>query len=305
MTDFARDVLVGSYDLHVHFGPDVRPRKSTEYEMAKRFLDIGMKGFAIKSHFTPTVERALLVNEAFPGLNAVGGVVLNAAIGGLNPYAVEDAGRLGGKFVWFPTMDAAHDMPRLKSFIPQFVEMETKLEERYGLNAAISILNDKGNLKAEVFPILEIARDYNMIVATGHLSPKEGLALIKAGQNMGVKKMVVTHADWKATNYTVEEQAEAIRYGAKIEHCFMTPCIPYEEIASQIRQLGVQHFYLSTDLGAPTVPGGKDGGFLMSGAAPYADEGMEKFITIMQNNGFSKEELRTMTAENPALLVEN
>ena len=304
MSEFAREVLQGAYDLHIHFGPDVRPRKCNEREMARRFLAAGMKGFALKSHFTPTVERALLVNQEFPGLQAVGGVVLNSSVGGLNPFAVEAAGRLGGRFVWFPTMDAAHDMPRLQKHLPAFVEMEVKLESRGVPSAAISLLNEEGALRPEVFPILEIIRDYRMVLATGHISPREGLLLVQAGRDMGLERMVITHADWKATNYTLEEQQEAIRCGALIEHCFMTPCLPYEEIAAQMRQLGPEHFYLSSDLGAPTVPGGKDSGFLMPGPAPYADEGMARFADILRDCGFSRQELRRMTVDNPAYLVQ-
>ena len=184
MSDFAREVLQGAYDLHIHFGPDVRPRKCDEREMARRFLAAGMKGFALKSHFTPTVERALLVNQEYPGLHAVGGVGLNSSVGGLNPFAVEAAGRLGGRFGWVPTMDAAHDMPRLRQYLPAFVEMEVKLESRGVPGAAISLLNEEGTLRPEVFPILEIIRDYRMVLATGHISPREGLLLVQAGRDM-------------------------------------------------------------------------------------------------------------------------
>ena len=200
-------------------------------------------------------------------------------------------------------MDAAHDMPRLRQYIPAFVEMEVKLEQRGAQKTAISLLDEAGNLRPEVFYILEIIRDYDMVMATGHVSPREGLLLVRAGRDMGLKRMVITHADWKATNYTLEQQREAIGCGALIEHCFMTPCLPYGEIAEQMRQLGPEHFYLSSDLGAPTVPGGKDSGFLMQGPAPYADEGMARFVEILRDCGFSLQELRRMTVDNPAFLA--
>ena len=305
MNDYQKEMLKGAYDLHIHFGPDYMPRKCTEDEMAERFLAAGMKGFAIKSHFTPTVERAELVNRRFPGLHAVGGVVLNTSVGGLNPMAVEVAGKLGGKIVWFPTMDAAHDRPRLEQNIPMFVEMQTKLEKRKIMRSAIRILDDEGKLVPEVCAVLEIIRDYDMAAATGHISPREGMEVVKKAREMGIRKVIVTHADWKATNYTVDQQAEAIRLGAIIEHCFMTPCIPYEQIAEEMHQLGPEHFYLSTDLGASRVPGGKNNGFLMSGEAPFADEGMAAFVQIMHDNGFTDAEIRRMVAENPAMIAES
>ncbi|RKI70121.1 cytosolic protein [bacterium 1xD42-67] len=304
MGDLERRVLEGAYDLHIHFGPDVMPRKGTEMEIARRSLDAGMRGFGIKSHFTPTMERARLVNDQFPGLHAVGGVVLNRSVGGLNPMAVEVAGRLGGRIVWFPTVDAAHDVPRLKEDIPQFVELQVRLEERGMLRSAVPLLDGSGELVEPVYHVLEIAREHDMAVATGHSSPREGLALVKAAHEMGLRKIVVTHADWKATNYSLEAQAMAIADGALIEHCYMTPSIPYEEIGAQMRALGPEHFYLSTDLGAVQVPGGKKGGFLMSGSAPYPDEGMAAFVGILHGCGFSEGELRRMVVDNPAVIAE-
>jgi hypothetical protein len=231
-------------------------------------------------------------------------VVLNRSVGGLNPMAVEVAGRLGGRIVWFPTVDAAHDMPRLKEDIPQFVELQVKLEERGMLRSAVPLLDGSGELVEPVYHVLEIAREHDMAVATGHSSPREGLALVKAAHEMGLRKIVVTHADWKATNYPLEAQAMAIADGALIEHCYMTPAIPYEEIGAQMRALGPEHYYLSTDLGAVQVPGGRKGGFLMSGSAPYPDEGMAAFVGILHRCGFSEEELRRMVVDNPAVIAQ-
>lgn len=304
MNDFEKKILQGAYDLHIHFGPDVVPRKATEVEIAERFLDAGMKGFAMKSHFTPTVERAQLVSVRFPGLNAVGGVVLNSSVGGINPMAVEVAGRLGGRIVWFPTLDAVHDIPRLRKNIPQFVELQDKLVKKHMMRSGVPLLNSDGTLADAVFYVLEIAREYGMAIATGHSSPKEGLALVKAAHDMGIEKIIVTHADWKGTNYTLEEQAAAIENGAFIEHCYMTPSIPYEEISFQMKVLGPEHFFLSTDLGAIRVPGGKKSGFLMSGSAPYPDEGMAAFVSILHSLGFSEDELRRMVVDNPAIFAE-
>ena len=60
MGDLERRVLEGAYDLHIHFGPDVMPRKGTEREIARRALDAGMRGFGIKSHFTPTDRKSVV-----------------------------------------------------------------------------------------------------------------------------------------------------------------------------------------------------------------------------------------------------
>ena len=40
-------------------------------------------------------------------MKVFGGVALNQTVGGLNPYAVELALRMGGRMVWFPTLSSA------------------------------------------------------------------------------------------------------------------------------------------------------------------------------------------------------
>src|SRR2546426_4513696 len=65
-----------------------------------------MKGFVLKSHYIQTGERAQVVTKAVPGSKVFGAVTLNHSVGGLNPVAVEIAGRSGCKIVWMPTVDA-------------------------------------------------------------------------------------------------------------------------------------------------------------------------------------------------------
>src|SRR5208282_3035626 len=73
------------------------------------FLSHGLRGFVLKSHYLPTAERAKVVSKAVPGIAAYGAITLNHSIGGLNPVAVELAGRGGCKIVWMPTVDAQNE----------------------------------------------------------------------------------------------------------------------------------------------------------------------------------------------------
>jgi hypothetical protein len=109
MSEFA-NLLKGAYDLHVHSAPDVLPRMMDDIEMAQRIIASGMAGYAIKSHYFCTSERAELIRKMFPKCNAIGTITLNSSVGGINPSAVEMAGRSGAKIVWFPTCDSQHEL---------------------------------------------------------------------------------------------------------------------------------------------------------------------------------------------------
>ena len=93
VTDLAWNAIQGAYDLQVHVAPDVIERRIDDVGLAQEFLARGLKGFVLKSHYIPTAERAKVVCRAVPGIQAYGALTLNHSIGGLNPVAVELAGR--------------------------------------------------------------------------------------------------------------------------------------------------------------------------------------------------------------------
>src|SRR3954453_21199994 len=105
-SDRARELLQGAYDVHIHIAPDVVPRIVDDVTLARRFLELGMAGFTLKSHYTSTAERAASVRAAVPGAEGKGAISLNRAVGGLNPLAVEVAAREGARTVWLPTVDS-------------------------------------------------------------------------------------------------------------------------------------------------------------------------------------------------------
>src|SRR2546427_6459246 len=109
VSDAAWKALEGAYDLQVHVGPDVIARRIDDIDCAKEFLARGMNGFVLKSHYIQTGERAQVVTKAVPGSRVFGAVTLNHSVGGLNPVAVELAGRTGCKIVWMPTVDAQNE----------------------------------------------------------------------------------------------------------------------------------------------------------------------------------------------------
>jgi len=95
ISDQAWECIQGGYDLQVHVAPDVIARRIDDIDLAREFQQHGLRGFVLKSHYLPTAERAKVVSKAVPGIAAYGALTLNHAVGGLNPVAVEIAGRSG------------------------------------------------------------------------------------------------------------------------------------------------------------------------------------------------------------------
>ena len=105
----ARELVRGAYDLHVHVEPDLAKRRIDDLSLARRFAELGLAGFVLKSHYAPTAERAAVVRGAVPGVDALGAIALNAGVGGLNAQAVEIAARGGARIVWLPTVDSENE----------------------------------------------------------------------------------------------------------------------------------------------------------------------------------------------------
>jgi hypothetical protein len=107
----------GAIDIHVHSDPDVFNRSLDDVEIARIAARKGMRGIVLKNHVTATADRAALISRIVPGIEIWGGIVLNRAVGGVNPSAVEWFHRMSGgrgKVVWLPTFDSANQHRILK-----------------------------------------------------------------------------------------------------------------------------------------------------------------------------------------------
>ena len=276
----AEKLLKGAYDLHIHIAPDVVKRKCTEREVAARMRERGMAGGAIKCHFFETAARAALVSMDYPELQIVGGIALNRSVGGINPEAVRKAGMVGGRMLWFPTMDAY-----------AFQAFKHRNDAAFNPAGLITACDADGNLKPEVLEVLKIAAQYNMVVGTGHLSPEEGLKIMYAAYEAGVKKVVLTHVEHPAIAFTIAQQKEAASCGAKIEHSWnnvhFDRCT-MESFVEQIRKVGPEHVILDGDFGQYE--------------APYFDDAMVDYLEKL-SAFFTEAELSMMVRENPSQLL--
>jgi hypothetical protein len=297
LSNQAWEALQGAYDLQVHVAPDVIARRIDDLDLAKEFLAMGLRGFVLKSHYFPTAERAQVVTKAVPGIRAFGAIALNHSVGGLNPVAIELAGRSGCKIVWMPTVDAANETAGrpggTNKKLPFWAEIQLELAAT-GINPPpMTVIGDDGNLTPITTVCLELIKKYDMILATGHLGRREIVALVRSAKQMGLRKVVVTHAEFPSQGLTADEQLELAEMGAVIEHCFTTMHTgkaPWEEVMHSIRVVGPERCFLSTDLGQTINPG--------------VSEGFAMFAQMLLNDGFSVEQIRRMTVVNPAALVE-
>jgi hypothetical protein len=296
-SDRARALVAGAYDTHIHVSPDVMTRRIDDISLAKKFAEVGLSGFVLKSHYLPTAERAELVRTIHPGFGALGAISLNASVGGMNPVAVEIAGRGGAKVVWFPTVDSANQRScraeePAGATPPMWAALQDELRAQGMAAPPVDVLDASGEVTEPVRQVLRVIRRHDMVLATGHLSGDEIDAVVNAAVAEGVTRIVVTHPEFTSQRLAVARQRELAEKGALMERCFTTPHtgkVSWERFFEHVRAVGPEHSLLSSDLGQPANPPVEDGLALLA----------DRFLA----EGFSEEEVHTMAVRNSRRLV--
>lgn len=282
-------LLRGVIDFHCHSGPDVSPRSVTDLELARLARKAGLRGIVLKNHHMPTADRAELARREVDGLEVFGGVVLNRAVGGINPEAVRRMAQVEGRrgrVVWLPTFDAENHVRHAKEDRP-----------------SVPVVRD-GRPVRELEEVLRLAAENGLVLATGHSSADESLVLLAAARKAGVKQLLVTHAMADPINATEAQLKEMARLGAVIECAYLTHIagdgapapsartlkrVSIAEYARAIKAVGASHFLLSSDLG--------------QAGNPVHPDGLRAFIAGLRAEGVSEGDLDLMTRVNPARLL--
>ncbi len=267
--------LDGVVDLHFHTGPDSRPRSVDDIEASRLAAEAGMRAILLKNHFTMTADRAAIAMGQVDGLEIFGGLVLNRAVGGINPEAVRQMAAFAGgrgKVVWLPTFDS-----------------EYAATSSGGGGPYVSILEDGEPLPA-VLEVFELLAEHDLTLAMGHSAPGEVLRLIPEAKRLGVPRILVTHVFSQGA--TREQMRQMADEDAIMEIDWLAVYggnRTIEDYVSAIRDLGAEAFFMSSDLG-------------QEGNPVHAD-GLRAYVRAMRDAGITEEEIDTMIRRNPARLL--
>jgi hypothetical protein len=289
----ARELVRGAFDVHVHVAPDVVERRIDDVGLARRFRDVGLAGFVLKSHYTSTAERAAVVSAVVPEVRALGAIALNGAVGGLNAIAVEIAAREGARVVWLPTVDSVAEAEHVARGLapgaesPVWYRFQEELRSRGFVVQPIAVLDGEGRLLPEARAVLASVAAHGLVLATGHLGRAETFAVVDVAGEGGAAEIVVTHPDYPAQAFPLKDLLALADRGALIERCFTTPHtgkVAWSDWLASTRAVGSQRCVLSSDLGQP--------------ANPPVEDGLALLADRLLENGFTDEEVHTMAVTN-------
>jgi Family of unknown function (DUF6282) len=154
-------------------------------------------------------------------------------------------------------------------------------------------LDENGELKAEVREIVRICADRNVALFFGHATHTEIYKLAEEVGKVGLKRAVIDHPFSPFLNVSPEMMKELRQVGILFNFTWdeLSPLLGVDPqiMYNTIREVGPQHFTLSSDAGEPLFPDSVEAMRLVRGY-------MEAF-------GLNQDELYTVCTRNPARVV--
>jgi hypothetical protein len=284
----------GFIDMHAHTGPAPFKRIGDTVDVARWCAEAGMGGLVVKSHFEATIAKVYHARKAVPDLPIFSAIALNVGVGGVNPGAVEQALRQDAKVVWMPTIDAEHHKQVFGSSgafgAVGSLSYDAKSKRKENAYTVLKV----GRLTPEARDVVDVVREFDAVLATGHISKAEIIELVRYAIERGVKKIVITHPEMYTPNLDIPTQVELARQGCTMEYCAlncmpMFHCVTPEQLREMIDAVTPQQATLATDSGQ----------FF----SPRAPELFRIFAQTLFERGVSLSAIAQMAIVNPARLL--
>ncbi|MDF1593585.1 MAG: DUF6282 family protein [Desulfobacterales bacterium] len=282
-------LLQGAIDMHYHGYPEITlgvKARLEDVEMLKMARSMGMRGIVIKSQMWPSTGRVYHLRRLVPGIECFSSIVLNSVVGGLSPWVVEAAARQGAKVVWLPTWSSSYKLGK-GGFATMMKTWFPSLQFEPGLTC----VNASGKVTPDVQSIVRLAKEMDLVLCTGHISPEESLAVAKEAERIDFLNLIFTHPLSSGVSATLEQAKEMTKRGAFVELVAIN--IFYGSVLDKmldfISELGPEHCILSTDTFMEWPPPGP--------------EFLRMFVGRLLVSGVDESSLKIMVRDNPAKLL--
>lgn len=290
------ELIRGALDLHVHGQPDVSralPNRGPDVAVARLAQAYGIRGWGLKSHLWPTMDRAAALQEQFDPdeFLVLGSITLNPPTGGVDPAPVELAAAHGARIVFLPTWGSAADVAR-GGYIPMLLGRAAPAFEAYQQAHPISVIDGDGRLTGAMTDVMDVCADLGLLLATGHVSLDETRAIAERAAENGTP-LLVNHPLHYAKDRP-EVMRELAALGAFIEFSSAPIIHPdshftVKEVFQAIESVGPAQTVLTTDVFSRWVP--------------PEPEALRMFAEQLRYLGSTPDDLRRMLVENPRTML--
>ena len=290
------EMLRGAIDSHVHCCPHINGRTVTVFDAVREAAKAGLGGIGLMDVFANSSGLAALAMKELDdlGVEVFGGIILEPYVGGISTRVVEAALDMGygpGTGARFVSLPCHHT---------RFVAQSEGRDPAYVATCLAIPL--KGVLPDPLGEIMERVADKDVVFNTGHLTGEECIRVVEEAAKRGVRQILCP-----ASYFTTDEAREVVGLGAFVEfaffvmshatqvgttmidsekHCFSP--VTLASVVEKIRAVGPEHTVLSSDSGS----------FIL----PPPVEALREWLLMIESEDFSRDDIRRMVAENPAML---
>jgi hypothetical protein len=259
--------------------------------------DAGFAAVVMKDHYYCTAPIARLLARKFPQRSTVmlGGIVLNSAVGGLNPFAVEHALDHGARIVWLPTLDAENHQ-RSQIGIPS--EQAFPRPRPGALPAqAVSLFEASGEIRQELKTILDLVAAKDAVLSAGHVHVDEAFQIFEEARRHGVKRFVLSHPSF-VLGASLQDIRRLAEWGVVIEHSI---CMWFGGADDRLYN-GVDLLkFIEAGTVERTIFGSDLGQF--GNCSPV--EGFRRMAELLDEVGLSDKEIKAMLGGNALALLDS
>ncbi len=248
-------LLQGSIDMHCHGYPEFSieaPVRFNDEEKIENMITNGMSGVVLKSHFWPTIDKVYYLKKLYPDFNIFSSITLNYSVGSAKHwiYSVEAALKQGAKVVYLPTWSSKNDIS--KNGVISILGKHLPSLNNLTADSGIYTIDSDGELQKEIYELLIMAKNNNIVIFTGHLSSTEVKKISQVAREISFDKLVFNHPDSKSVGAPLDDTIEIARNGTYLEFCALgimplVSRIKPKDIAKIIKTVGAEHCILTTD----------------------------------------------------------
>src|SRR5207302_8901575 len=118
---------------------------------------------------------------------------------------------------WLPSVATPNEREAIaghrdESKLPYWMSIAREMRA-LGIAGAFLSVTEDGKVSQATRQCLEIIAKHDMVLATSHIRPSEVLPVVRAAQEVGVKRIVVTHPELPTTLLSIDQQQELARLG--------------------------------------------------------------------------------------------
>jgi Family of unknown function (DUF6282) len=291
-------------DIHCH----AHEGQQNPFDLAKRASQAEMKGILFKSISGDDPAEAVRAvqddvnrwaeQEGVVPVNCWAGYVCGRQTAPVSATVVRDMIDAGVIAVWLPVFNHAITLSTVGTY-RRAIE-GGNADGWHGplpWDRAVALghynLNDDGALKPEVKEIVRICADRDVALFFGHATHKEIYKLAEEVDKVGLKRAVIDHPFSPFLNVSPEMMKELSPVGILFNFTFdeLSPLLGVDPqiMYNTIRNVGPEHFTLSSDAGEPLFPD--------------SVEAMRLIRGYMEAFGLTQDELYTVCTRNPAKVV--